>query len=135
MRTMALIAVSVMLVFLLYFLKDGYSAEQVSHYGLMVDDDANPNSCLVCHDGQIGPAVHSCNVECGFGGSHSISKEYPPRMQESSYASVGSLQEKGIRLYNGKVGCASCHDLKKTTEYHLVVDNGGSDLCFSCHII
>lgn len=135
MRTMTLITASMILVFLLYFPKGGVSAEQVSHQGMMVDDDGNPNNCIVCHDGLIASEVHSCTVECGFGGSHSISREYPPRSKESGYASVESLREKGIRLYNGKVSCASCHDLKKTTEYHLVMDNSGSDLCFSCHII
>lgn len=134
MRVMALITASMLLVLLLYFLKDGISAEQIDHHGQMVDYSSDPNDCIVCHDGVIAPESHSCTVECGFGGSHSILKEYPPLMKESSYASVESLQEKGIRLYNGRVVCVSCHDLRKTTKYHLVMDNSGSALCYACHI-
>jgi predicted CXXCH cytochrome family protein len=123
-----------MIIFLLNLLKDGISAEQVDHHGQMVDDSSDPKDCIVCHDGLIAPEAHFCTVECGFGTSHSILKEYPPRMKESSYAPVESLQKKGIRLYNGKVSCVSCHDIKKTTQYHLVMDNSDSTLCFACHI-
>ena len=55
-------------------------------------------------------------------------------MKESFYAPVGSLQGKGIRLFNGKLSCVSCHDLKNSTKYNLVMDNSSSALCFSCHI-
>lgn len=135
MRVKAFVTVSFLLVFLLCLLNVGVSAEQVDHHGQMVDVGGDPRNCTVCHDGLVAQDARYCRVECGFGSSHSILKEYPPRMNESSYAPVESLQEKGIRLFNGKVSCESCHDLKKSTEYHLIMDNSGSVLCFSCHII
>lgn len=135
MRTMALIAATVLLAFLLNLPKDGVSAERVAHYGQMVENNGGPNDCIVCHDGLIAPDAHYCTVECGFGASHSIFKEYPPRSKEGSYAPVESLQEKGMRLFNGKVSCVSCHDLRKSTKYHLIMDNSRSALCFSCHLI
>lgn len=134
MRSIALITVSMLLVLLPFFLKDGMSVEQVDHHGQMVDDSGDPIDCIVCHDGMIAPESHPCIVECGFGGSHPILKEYPPSMKESSYAPAGSLLAKGIRLFNGKLSCVSCHHLKNATKYHLVMDNSNSALCFSCHI-
>ena len=129
-----MVAVSVVLVLLLYVLKTGVGAEQVEHHGQTVDYSDNPNDCIVCHDGIIAPDAGYCTVGCGFSSSHSILKDYPPRQKEDSYVPVESLQGKGIRLFDGKVGCVSCHDLKKTSEYHLVIDNDGSALCYSCHI-
>lgn len=134
MRTMALIAVSIVLALLLYLLTDGVYAEQVAHHGQIVDNSGDPKECIACHDGLIAPQAHYCTVECGFGTSHSILKDYPPREKESFYKPVESLQEKGIRLFDGKVICVSCHDLRITTKYHLIIDNSGSALCYSCHI-
>lgn len=134
MKVLALITLTVMFAFLLYFLKGGVSAEQIAHNGWMVDDSGDPNDCIVCHDGTTAPLARYCTVDCSAVTSHSILKEYPPSLKESTYVPVELLQEKGIRLFNGKVGCVSCHDLRQTTGDHLVMDNAGSALCFSCHL-
>lgn len=133
MKTVVLVAVSIVLILLLYFMKVGVHAEQVDHHGLTVDYSDDPNDCITCHDGSIAPPARYCTVNCGFSTAHSILKDYPPRQKEQSYAPVESLQEKGIRLFNGKVSCVSCHDLKISTKNHLIMDNNGSVLCFSCH--
>ncbi len=40
----------------------------------------------------------------------------------------------GVRLYTGKVQCASCHDPHRAnTQTFLRVDNTGSALCLTCH--
>lgn len=134
MKSMMFISASIMLIFLLNLSINGVSAELVTHSGQIVENSGDPNDCIVCHDGVTAPDARYCTVDCGFATSHSILKEYPPRSKESSYASVAALQEKGIRLFNGKIACVSCHDLQKTTKYHLIMDNSGSALCFSCHI-
>lgn len=130
---MALVTASVMLTFLLYLLKDGVSAEQISHHGQMVDDSGDPNDCIVCHDGIIASYARYCTSECSAVTSHSIFKDYPPRLKERYYAPVESLRVKGIRLFNGKVSCVSCHDLRQSAKYHLIMDNKGDALCLSCH--
>ncbi len=135
MRIMALITASVLIALLLIFLKAGISSEQVVHYGQIIDNDGGPNDCIVCHNGVTARQARFCTVDCGFATPHSIFKEYPPRSKENSYAPAESLQAKGIRLFNGMVSCVSCHDLKKSTKFYLIVDNGGSALCFSCHLI
>ena len=38
-----------------------------------------------------------------------------------------------IRLFDGKVGCGSCHSLYSQEKAHLVQSNYGSALCFECH--
>lgn len=134
MRVMALIAFSIMLAFLLYLLKDGVSAGQVEHHGEMVDVTGDPIYCVSCHDGSGGaPNARYCTSNCSAVTSHSILREYPPALKEDSYAPVESLQGKGVRLFDGKTACVSCHDLRNTNPKHLIFDNSGSTLCFSCH--
>ncbi len=127
------ITAAVLLAVLLNLPQVGVCAEKIAHHGMIVENSGNPYDCIACHDGLVASEAHFCTVECGFGSSHSISKVYPPRFKEDSYAPVESLRENGIRLFNGKVSCASCHDLKNPTKDHLIMDNGGSALCFSCH--
>ncbi len=133
MRSMVRITASVLLAVLLNLPQAGVCAEKIAHHGMIVENTGSPYDCIACHDGLVASQAHFCTVECGFGTSHSISKAYPPRLKEDSYAPIESLQKKGIRLFNGKVSCVSCHDLKKSTKDHLIIDNGGSNLCYSCH--
>lgn len=135
MKVLALITLTVMFAFLLYFVKRGGAAEQIAHNGWMVNDSGDPSECIVCHDGSTASIAHYCTVDCSVVTPHSIMKDYPPALKEGSYAPVTSLEEKGIRLFNGKLGCVSCHDLKKKKGAHLIMDNAGSALCFSCHLI
>lgn len=119
---------------LLFALSGFLYAEQVEHHGQQVEQNGTTTDCIACHDGSIAKNVSVCTVKCGFNDSHSVFKDYPPRGKEGSYVPVNSLQEKGIQLVNGKVACISCHDLKKTGKYRLVIDNEKSRLCFACHI-
>ncbi len=135
MKTLALITATVVFTFLLFFLNDSLSAEHLEHHEFEVDNSGDPNACIACHDGVSAPYARYCTTDCSAATAHSILKEYPPSQKVSSYAPVESLLEKGIRLFNGKVACISCHDLKNNTENHLVIDNRGSALCFSCHLI
>lgn len=121
--------------FLAIIPKIGISSEQISHHGQRVDNNGDPNGCIVCHDGLTAASVHYCTVECGFGSPHPISREYPPKSKESSYTPAESLHQKGIRLYNGKISCVSCHDLGKSTKNHLITDDSDRSFCFSCHRI
>ena len=134
MRIMVLIAFSVMLTFLLYLINDGVSAEKVYHGGEKVDVSGDPIYCVSCHDGSgAAPDARYCIKNCSAVTSHSILREYPPALKEDSYAPAESLRDKGIRLFDGKTACVSCHDLRNTNPKHLIFDNSGSAICFSCH--
>lgn len=136
MRIMALIAFSVMLMFLLYLISDGVSAEKVSHGGEKVDISGDPIYCVSCHDGSgAAPDARYCTSNCSAVTSHSILRDYPPALKEDSYAPAESLRDRGILLFEGKTTCISCHDLRNTNPKHLIFDNSGSTLCFGCHRI
>jgi len=109
-------------------------AEEIEHYGAMVDRHAGIDECLACHDGSIAKEAVYCLEECSFMSPHSVMRRYPPPGRGAAYRPAESLREAGIALVDGMVVCVSCHNLSNPPPYHLAVDNGASRLCLSCHI-
>ncbi len=117
------------------------------------------NLCLSCHDGTI--ALNSLNnpsnalggnpvmAGTGAGGvmpagtsniGSDLTDDHPVnfRYDAALFAADSSLHDPagltGVRLFNGFVQCASCHDPHESTNpAFLRVDNTGSALCLKCH--
>jgi predicted CXXCH cytochrome family protein len=135
MRTTIITIIVLVVVFIIFFTqKRALHSEQLEHHGQLVQVEADLNDCIVCHDGTIAPNSAYCTVKCNCKSPHSVLKDYPPRGKENQYLPISALEEKGIRLFNGKITCVSCHDLTNPEKYHLVISNSESRLCFSCHI-
>ncbi len=45
-----------------------------------------------------------------------------------------SMLSKEVALFDGKIGCGTCHSIYSTIRAKLVMDNTGSKLCLECHI-
>lgn len=115
----------------------------VAHEGsrYSVADDSNPLDpmsldCIGCHDGSLGPAV---SYKLGQGvwnhdsGVHPIGVAYrESRMRRGGLIPV-SMLDKRLRLFGGKIGCGTCHDIYSKLPNMLAMSNAGSDLCLSCH--
>ena len=98
--------------------------------------DAVSVECIGCHDGSIGVAA---DYTMGSGswehldGAHPIGTDYrQSRMKRRGLAPVSKIDGR-IRLFDGKVGCATCHDPYSTLKGKLVMSNDGSMLCIECH--
>ncbi len=117
------------------------------------------NLCLSCHDGTI--AINALNNPSNATGGNptmtgtaaggeipagpsnigaDLTDDHPVnfRYDAALYAVDGSLHDPagltGVRLFNGYVQCASCHDPHESTNpTFLRVDNTGSALCLKCH--
>lgn len=108
-------------------------------YGKLIQDeggsllDKYSTECLSCHDGTISKVaqveVRQGVWQHGIGESHPIGVDYP---RSGAYASVESLPEE-IRLFDGKIGCLSCHEIYNKEPHMLVMNNRKSRLCFTCH--
>lgn len=92
--------------------------------------------CIGCHDGILGK---STSYTLGKGvwshdnGAHPIGVNYrDSRMKKGNLKPV-ELLDKSIRLYNGNIGCGTCHDVYSKIPSQLVMSNDGSRLCLSCH--
>ena len=102
--------------------------------------DAVSMECLSCHDGVIASDA-SYKIVGGdavtyqrAGLSHPIGMDYrKSATQDRELRAVESLSPY-IALYDGKVGCASCHNPYSSEQRMLTLSNEGSALCLECHI-
>ncbi len=96
--------------------------------------------CLSCHDGVIASDA-SYKIVGGDavtyerdGLSHPVGMDYrKSAMNDRELRDVGALSPY-IALYDGKVGCASCHNPYSSQHRMLTMNNAGSALCLECHI-
>lgn len=108
--------------------------------------DPMSKDCLSCHDGSFASSVsiragrwtHRKELIRNDSGSHPIGMDYESarvaKGGRSLLKPVGMIDRR-IRLFDGKVGCGSCHDPYSTIEKRLVMSDVRSSLCFACHLV
>ncbi len=110
---------------------------QVTDWSGILDDYSL--QCIECHDkyfrmpkdsvgsGTWQHASSNLNHPVGVHYIESLSgraREFNPQ----------SLLPKEIRLFNGKIGCGTCHNVYSKEKSMLVMSNSRSRLCLTCHI-
>ena len=89
--------------------------------------------CLSCHDGTVSQfpqiAVKQGIWQHEIGESHPIGVDYP---RSGEFTSPESLP-KEVRLFDGKIGCLSCHEIYNKENNMLSMNNMKSRLCLTCH--
>ncbi len=92
--------------------------------------------CLSCHDGVISKTesfeISAGDFQHGIGLSHPVGVEYPQMSPKNDFIARDALGDE-VRLFDGKVGCLSCHTPYGKEKGFLVKNNRGSALCLSCH--
>ncbi|MDA3786897.1 MAG: hypothetical protein PF503_00135 [Desulfobacula sp.] len=94
--------------------------------------------CIECHDRLIDRT--SLTGGSGKWKHFSLKLNHPVGISLGSVAAKkpkdfnppGSLPEE-VRLFNGKIGCGTCHNVYSKEKYMLVTDNFKSRLCRQCH--
>ena len=97
--------------------------------------DPISRNCLGCHDGTINaPDIVSPAQLDNNHDYHPLGADYAQRAATNhDLVSIDRLSGL-VSLYEGKVGCASCHSPYASRNKHLVMDNSNSMLCLACHI-
>lgn len=106
--------------------------------------DQTSLQCLSCHDGTVArtsPVKLPNGIQRGawqhakIGLSHPIGVNYPPPYNmRTRYRPTEMLNPK-IRLFDGKLGCCTCHEPYSDKKHGLVMSNERSELCLQCHIM
>jgi predicted CXXCH cytochrome family protein len=106
--------------------------------------DSTSRRCMSCHDGSVATAI-TANIGSGtsrdFGrfdkSDHPIGVDIETvrMLRQSAHIRPIEAISSQIPLYNGKLGCGSCHNPYSKEEKYLVMSDQGSNLCSSCHDI
>lgn len=95
--------------------------------------DGVSQKCISCHDGTTDTLqANYCVIgQQGACAGHIIGIDY----QGAATGNPGleTAPDPRIALHEGKIGCASCHDIYSGGAKLLVLDNSGSALCVACH--
>ena len=105
--------------------------------------DAESRNCLSCHD-DVTVTVPSTNESAmeradrwSKMADHPIGMDYSKVVMGGKYRSkfynYPLSQDNGIRLFDGSMGCGSCHSLYSQKKSNLVMENRRSQLCKQCH--
>lgn len=98
--------------------------------------------CLSCHDSMLAreALVESREVVLGYhennliGVSHPIGVSYSEarRKYGNAYKDIKTLP-KELRLFDGNIGCGTCHNPYSKRHFELAMSNEVSALCLACH--
>lgn len=90
--------------------------------------------CLECHDMgryyEWGEVRYACMSKL----NHPVGVLYQKSetLRKGTFCPVGALN-KNINLFEGKIGCGTCHNIYSPMRKLLVMSNEQSKLCLSCH--
>lgn len=99
------------------------------------DIDKESKTCMECHDGTL-----SSDAGAHTSGLSDDNSEHPigvamrggSRTREGDFKLARGVDQR-IRLFEGMVGCGSCHSPYSRETSQLVINNRGSALCMNCH--
>ncbi len=94
--------------------------------------------CIECHDTYINEPIDIGAGRWDHTGdklSHPVGVSYRKvSMKKINDYKNPTLLSDGIRLFGGKIGCGTCHNIYSKIPNMLVMDNFGSRLCLECHL-
>jgi len=95
--------------------------------------------CIECHDRHITEPVDSLGAgkweHFNKKQNHPIGVSYEKSStREIRQFRPASMLSKEIKLFDGKIGCGTCHNIYSKERFMLVVNNRKSMLCLECHI-
>ncbi len=102
---------------------------------MKLNDTDNISSCAKCHDGYVAHDISNKVIGDKFNDDHPVAIRYLGlKVDSPGFKSPDSARgfNNGIRLYDGNIECATCHDIHQPDSYKLLrVDT--EILCSTCH--
>jgi predicted CXXCH cytochrome family protein len=90
-----------------------------------------------CHDGSLAREAGGMRMGSGFFELGQAQPEHPVPVQyretRESHLKPAAALDSRIHLFNGQVGCTSCHSPFSREKGLLVMSNQKSRLCVACH--
>ncbi|NOX75571.1 MAG: cytochrome c3 family protein [Gammaproteobacteria bacterium] len=103
---------------------------------MRISPDDNIESCGKCHNGQIAHDISVKMLGTDLRNDHPISMQYAGlnfRDVDFRPPDTSNGFDNGVKLYNGKVECMTCHNVHDPSR-ELLLRANAEVLCFTCHI-
>lgn len=103
------------------------------HMKLSTTDDLN--SCGKCHDGSVAHDITAKAIGTSLRDDHPISIRYAGLGTNiNGFRTADSPQgfDNGIKLFEGNIECATCHDIHNP-DARMLLRTDGEKLCTTCH--
>ncbi len=118
------------------FKPDGWQSSEDAALHLRLNGGNDLMSCGKCHDGRVAHSIAIKHIGTDLTNDHAISMTYAGlnnndqdfRTPDSPYGF-----DNGIKLYDGKVECATCHNVHDP-DVTLLLRTRADRLCETCHI-
>ncbi len=107
------------------------------HGKLTTTGDPLVNCAVACHGGAVIAETDFTQAILGtdLSNDHPISMTYPEPAQDPDFKTPAEVGSGGLKLFNNKVECSSCHDVHDPAiTPFLRKSNITSALCSTCHI-
>ena len=122
-----------------------HNAEAEGEIGFTINSDSR--FCLSCHDGStkemsqyssLGSVAERISRPSPIGHitgiDHPFAVSYIEAKNISATLKLKDLPDKPVKVFNGKIECASCHDPHSCANpLFLRITNDRSKLCLACH--
>lgn len=102
---------------------------------MKLNDTDNINSCKKCHDGTVAHDISRKVIGTNLSDDHPIAIRYLGLNNDSDkFYPVDNPTgfNNGVRLYDGNIECATCHDIHSPDSYKLLRTDAET-LCSTCH--
>ncbi len=92
--------------------------------------------CIECHNRKISESKTYFGLgRCDSKVNHPVGISYTiNNSRKTGEFRPETALHNNVNLYNGKMGCGTCHNIYSQFRYLLVIDNDKSRLCLECHI-
>ena len=118
------------------FRPDAFSTEEDTALHLRINGANNLMNCGKCHNGNAAHSIEIKHIGTDLQNDHPISMTYAGlthvdpdfRQPDGPYGF-----DNGVKLYEGKVECASCHNVHNP-EVDILLRDNAERLCETCHI-
>lgn len=114
------------------------TTDKAMHMRINPSDDIE--SCGKCHNGQIAHDISVKMIGTDLSNDHPISMRYAGLDEGRGVRDIDFRPpdhaagfDNGVKLYNGNVECATCHNVHNPTN-ELLLRAEAETLCFTCHL-
>jgi len=118
------------------FRPDGFVDERSATLHLRLNGGNDLMSCGKCHDGRVAHSIAIKHLGTDLSNDHPISMRYAGLTHADPDFKVPDGPygfDNGVKLYDGKVECASCHNVHNP-DVELLLRDRADQLCQTCHI-